>query len=623
VTLSKSCFLAGLAAWIALGQAQQPASAAVELQRAAYLQRTVGDLDAAIQSYRQIIASRPADRAIVAQAENGLAQALQQKGDPAGTGQDSRPKAAVVEGKVVNQVTGAPLKKTMLTLSPSTVGGIGRPATAESDDEGRFSFPSVVPGNYTLRGERAGYASQSYNAHGGNVYGAWIPLKEGEELKNIVFKLVPNALLSGKVLDEDGDPVSRASVWVLRYTYRTSGKLLQSFANGMTGANGEFSVSVPPGRYYLVTSNNTNNNVFVMNGVAISQSAPSAKPPEDAPELAYGPMFYPNSPDELGAAPIDAAAGADLRGMDIHLAKVKTYRIRGQIAESSPQTRMLQLIPKTVSAASNLMAKATSIQPDRSFEFVNVLPGTYNLLGNGEGGTSIYRSPIVVTNRHISGLPAVLSPMGELKGTVTIEGVESLSGKSLTGFDGSKLMVGFDSFENGSNPMVTVGDDGTFSIRGTILPDRYHPWVGHQPKGCWVKAIRYENRDVKDEGIDLTNGITGPVEVVLSRNAGDVSGVIVDEDGKPVPGATVILLPKSATYLTRYAAGTDYQGKFEFQPVRPGEYTVLAWEDAAYLSWFDPEFLKPFMSKGVALSVTENDKRTLSVKAISAKDTQR
>lgn len=138
-----------------------------------------------------------------------------------------------------------------------------------------------------------------------------------------------------------------------------------------------------------------------------------------------------------------------------------------------------------------------------------------------------------------------------------------------------------------------------------------------------MKAIRYDGRDVKDEGIDLTSGITGSVDVVLSPTAGDISGVVVDEDGNPVAGATALLLPKSGTYLTHYAANTDYQGKFQFQPVRPGDYTVFAWEDVAYLAWFDLAFLRPFLARGVELSVAENDKKALTVKMIPMKETQR
>jgi len=352
----KLAVLAACAA-VACVLAQQPTSppqpAAVQLQRAIYAQSTAGDLDSAIQQYRAIIASNPSQSAVAAQAQDRLAQALVQKGDLAAGAQQSEspatakpPKTAVMEGKVISQTTGTPLKKAALKLFPNAMGGTGRAVTTETDDEGKFSFPRVEAGIYSLTGERAGYALQYYGAHSGGGYGAPIPVKEGEELKNIVFKLVPNALLSGRVLDEDGDPVSRATVMVLRPAYRTSGKQLQSLTNATTGANGEFSASVPPGRYYLVTAPG--------NSFVVSMTAQSAKPPGDAPELAYGPMFYPNSPDELTANAIDAAAGGDLGGLDIHIAKVKTYRVRGQVTESSPKTGTLQLVPKVVSAASSL-----------------------------------------------------------------------------------------------------------------------------------------------------------------------------------------------------------------------------------------------------------------------------
>ena len=56
-------------------------SAAEQMQKAIYHQQTDGDLDAAIQGYRQIINSSPADRKVAAMAQFRLAQALLQKGE--------------------------------------------------------------------------------------------------------------------------------------------------------------------------------------------------------------------------------------------------------------------------------------------------------------------------------------------------------------------------------------------------------------------------------------------------------------------------------------------------------------------------------------------------------------
>ena len=56
-------------------------SVAVQLEKGMYAQQTTGDLDAAIQIFRQIVASSPADRIYAAKAQMHLAQALLQKGD--------------------------------------------------------------------------------------------------------------------------------------------------------------------------------------------------------------------------------------------------------------------------------------------------------------------------------------------------------------------------------------------------------------------------------------------------------------------------------------------------------------------------------------------------------------
>jgi hypothetical protein len=71
-----------LVAALALAPLAAPAQTAAEqLQKGIFEQQTSGDLDTAIQIFRQIVASNPADRTYAAQAQLHLAQALLQKGD--------------------------------------------------------------------------------------------------------------------------------------------------------------------------------------------------------------------------------------------------------------------------------------------------------------------------------------------------------------------------------------------------------------------------------------------------------------------------------------------------------------------------------------------------------------
>jgi protocatechuate 3,4-dioxygenase beta subunit len=78
--------------------------------------------------------------------------------------------------------------------------------TAETDETGRFSFQSLHPGRYSLTADRAGYARQTYGARGSSTSGTPLVLVAGQQLKDILFRLAPAALISGRVLDEEGEP---------------------------------------------------------------------------------------------------------------------------------------------------------------------------------------------------------------------------------------------------------------------------------------------------------------------------------------------------------------------------------------------------------------------------------
>ena len=514
---------------------------------------------------------------------------------------DSKPLTAVVEGKVVNQVTGAPLKKAVLTLSP-TGGSLesnerGSPVSTETADDGSFRLPNVKPGPYWFMAERAGYAQQYFNGRRSDNRGSVIRSHAGEEITGLVFKLIPNAIISGKVLDPDGDPM-RANVIVYRYAYRTSGKTIQALSSGSTGAMGEYSISVPPGKYLLAAT-------IPQNALPTPSAAPtSGTASSEAPVLTYAPMFYPNSFEQTTTMEIPASAGADLRAMDFHMTKVKAYRVSGKV--STPNA-MLQLVPKAGPSPST-PPQFGRVTEKGSFELPAVFPGTYYLTMNApRGAAMIANQLIVVTDRHLDDLAVQFSPMPQLKGTVTFDGDSKLSTEG--------MQVGFDSFDNGTNPLSPVDKDGNFTING-ILPGRYHPWAGLGAGGRYVKSIRYDGRDIKDTGLDITEGISGTVDVVMSPNAAHVSGVVLDDDGKPCAGVSVVLVPDSGAYLAHNSLTTDAQGHFDISYVRPGNYKLYALEDILYLAWFDKEYMKPYSSKAIPISVAENDKKTLSLKLI-------
>src|ERR1700730_14613593 len=127
-------------------------------------------------------------------------------------GQPAAPlKPGKVEGLVTNTVTGDPVKKASVALQ--LIGQ--RPThTTVTDSAGRFHFDDVAPGNYQAIATRDGFIPPRESRNG--PFGSK-PFAVGEEqqVKDLVLKLIPLAVVSGHVFDEDGDPIVRAQVQAL------------------------------------------------------------------------------------------------------------------------------------------------------------------------------------------------------------------------------------------------------------------------------------------------------------------------------------------------------------------------------------------------------------------------
>ncbi len=68
-----------------------------------------------------------------------------------------------VEGRVVNAVTGEPVRRANITLGPTGVGSSAPSLKATvSDGEGRFALEDLAAGTYVVRTERTGFRIGAY-----------------------------------------------------------------------------------------------------------------------------------------------------------------------------------------------------------------------------------------------------------------------------------------------------------------------------------------------------------------------------------------------------------------------------------------------------------------------------
>jgi protocatechuate 3,4-dioxygenase beta subunit len=548
-----------------------------------------------------------------------------------------------VEGHVTNLSSGEPLKKTTLRLrmSMSPGAGISNPSdmanySTTSDAEGKFLFEDVEPGRYTLSAERPGFVRANYGARSNAMGGTAIALDAGQHLKDLVFKLTPQGVIAGKVTDEDGDPVSGAQVQVYRFAYVRGKKQLQPSGASSVSADGSFMVAnLAPGRYYLSASDSR----------AMMGPWQQERPGRRGPEEAYVTTYYANALDASSAAPVDVAAGAEIRGVEIRLRKARVFHISGKVvntvAGGPAQNLMLMLLPKDNADGAMMFRPIMSMVRDRegSFYFNHVLPGSYviqsntNTSVNGERNALVTRQVVTVSNESIEDLVLPLGPGLEITGTIKVEGVEAQVAAQQTAqqtasqrasAQARRPFVNLTVFEgtNFNTPGAQSRDDGSFQLRG-VSPDKYRVNISNLPDGTYVKSILFGGQDVSRTGLDLTGGSGGALDILLSPNAADVTGVVRNDKGETIPGVLVTLwspgqAPAGTADSYRFA-NTDQSGGFRLSNLAPGEYRIVAWEDIEPGLAQDPDFRKRFESQAASVTLRDNSHDTAEVKLI-AKD---
>ncbi len=160
------------------------------------------------------------------------------------------PKKGGVEGAVINAQSGQPLPNTELTLMrvdlfdgpPRVIRGGGPmppPSILQTttDPSGKYQFLDVEPGRYSLSAQKSGYGRPEHEP-----FAIRILVSAGETASGMKIELNPDAVITGRVVDEKGKPVPHVAVIPLQEQYIDGRKQLSSISGGSGGSDehGEF-----------------------------------------------------------------------------------------------------------------------------------------------------------------------------------------------------------------------------------------------------------------------------------------------------------------------------------------------------------------------------------------------
>jgi hypothetical protein len=521
-----------------------------------------------------------------------------------------------VEGMVVSATTGQPLHKMLLNLynehpppSSPVDSVLTQPQSysAVSDSAGHFVFSSVPPGEYRLTGQGNDYFYQFYrqHRHGGP---AALRLPPGEDLKNVVFRLEPGVVITGGVLDEDGDPISEVSVQAF---IRAGGGLESQYAphgGAQTDDLGEFRIwGLEPGKYLLEASP-VNTRGSANGGI-------------------YVPEFYPGTADPSQATPIEGHPGDMLAGIDITLTPAQAAQISGQVIDGNtgtPVTGANLILQPDFSARTEGFPGASNTLDwgaQGRFRMTSVAPGSWVLVASAQSGqTPLYAQlPVDLSpGDYLSGLRVTLMPALELSGKLSADPSPALNLRSLW----INLQPAFAfSYALPQPASAGVKPDGRFVLQN-IPPGKFRIAVAGFPPQYYLKSATLDGADVLENGLTLLAGEPpGKLALFLSLDGGSIQGTVLDADGKPVADAVVALIPDPPHRNRQdlYSdVRTDANGLFTLPGLAPGDYKLFAWEDLERHSVEDADFIRLFEDRGKEVEVHAREQQQIQLQAIPA-----
>lgn len=522
-----------------------------------------------------------------------------------------------IQGRVTNFQTGEPLRKVLVRLLPRSAGETSDNTdqnhfyTVKSAMDGSFRLEGIQPGEYTLNGRRTGFLQTNYGAEFPNDRGTVLSLRSGQQLTNIVLKLFPQAVITGRVVDDEGEPVSYAPVEPIRQIWRR-GKLAYT-ANGeqWTDDLGQFRLTdLVPGRYY-VSAQIRNHRMFREQASGVP-GKPDIRPVE---------TFYPDAIDMRNATPIGLAVGQTVSQLEIHLRSAQAYHVRGHVI-GNLKIDMDQLYV-TVAPATDMDAwrpnPQTVVNKDGSFYLSGMTPGAYTLqlASFTNEAAAIATEKIEVASGDVNDVTLNVVPPAPLKGYVRLEGAAPASAASprlesitisLTPADGP-MSPGF--------PNTSAKPDGSFTL--DVSAGKYNIDVGPNPPGAYLKSVRLNGQDVLGKELDLSRGASGNLEIIFRYGAAQVYGTLRNGD-KPITSASVVLVSDTprANGSGIYSANPDQNGNFAIEEVPPGHYRCYAFEHIDTDALQNLQLRGAIAQQGAEIELRENDRKQVDPDVISS-----
>lgn len=508
---------------------------------------------------------------------------------------------AVIRGHVFT-AEGRPLRRAQLRL---TSPDLQNPPRAATGLEGEYEIGELPAGRYTLHITRSGYISLQYGQSAPREPGQPIELKDGAILDKVNITMMRAGVISGRVVDETGEPAAGVDIWAMQEQFFRGRKRIvpvtSALAHIATDDAGQYRLTgLNPGEYLVM-------------GTLRETWMSDEKEPQ---MIAYAPTYFPGTANPLEGVRVKVDGGHEVGAIDFSLAPLRAATLSGTAVglDGTPISGQVMLSQEIYGPMGGRIWTSTMarVAADGTWRMPDVPPGEYSLrAADSARGESAFRR-ITVEGQDIGGIHLAADPGALVSGRVVTDTGEPLPAGRFTVVT-TPLEMG------GAAPRPTPGkDDGVIgngaftrrSLSGEVIAR-----IQGLPRGWALKHVQIGDRDY--EGIPMSlpaGGQVRDVTMVISNRLADIRGAVTDAQGRPVLATVLVFSTDSARWAesanNQRMARTDADGRYRFEGLRPGEFFVIAIDSMQRWQLNDPDFLRAHQERATKITLPEGTMQT-------------